>query len=317
MEFQIYRLKMEAAHFGQGDLTRTSPVFTADRLFSALFMEALKMDCAEEFLRCCQEDEIAFSDGLLYQQGVFLPKPIGLPRHKQQERADVQSARTNRKRMKLSKAIEFIHEDDFESYIAGNYEYLEDLVTAQDNLYQIESLTKNAVSRLPVEDTELYRLSYVRYHENTELAVIGTKNDLFTRLLDSLQTTGIGGKRTQGLGRFVLTVETIQGFLADKITVSSKRPVMLMTTSFPITEDLHTALDKSSYLITKASGYAYSPSVHEQYRKQDLYKFQTGSVFARSFRGDIFDVAPDNFPHPVWNYAKPLFLKLDPKEVEV
>lgn len=317
MNFQLYRLEVSSAHFGQGDLTRTSPVFTADRLFSALFMEALKMGCDQNFLEACQKDEIVFSDGMLYQSGVFLPKPIGLPRPKRQERGDVQVARLNRKRMKQSKTIEFIHEDDFESYIIGDYEYLEDLVSAQESLYQTESQTKNSVSRVKSEDTELYRLNYTRYAPGTELVVIGTENDLLEELFKSLQTTGLGGKRSQGLGRFNLTIEPITGWLADKITLETHHPVILLTTALPIDEDMEASMEDSTYLIVKASGFAYSTTSPQAYRKQDLYKFKVGSVFSQSFRGQIVNVAPDDFPHPVWNYAKPLFIALDPQEVMV
>lgn len=67
----------------------------------------------------------------------------------------------------------------------------------------------------------------------------------------------------------------------------------------------------AKYLLKKSSGFAFSQGVKDNYRKQDLYKFKAGSTFTKTFKGQIVDVRPDNFPHPVWNYAKPLFYSLE------
>jgi CRISPR-associated protein Csm4 len=42
-------------------------------------------------------------------------------------------------------------------------------------------------------------------------------------------------------------------------------------------------------------------------KKRDFYSFAAGSVFQNKFEGDIFDVSIKG-NHPVWRYAKPLFM---------
>ena len=87
--------------------------------------------------------------------------------------------------------------------------------------------------------------------------------------------------------------------------------VMTLTTALPVDADLEEAMDDGHYLLTKSSGFAFSHATNENYRKQDLYKFASGSTFSKTFEGQIVDVRPLDFPHAVLNYAKPLFYKLE------
>ena len=88
---------------------------------------------------------------------------------------------------------------------------------------------------------------------------------------------------------------------------------MTLTTSLPTDEDLPRAMDQGSYLVIKSSGFAFSTVSNQNYRKQDLFKFTAGSTFFETFAGQIVDVRPLDFPHAVFNYAKPLFLKMEVK----
>ena len=86
---------------------------------------------------------------------------------------------------------------------------------------------------------------------------------------------------------------------------------MALTTCLPIDGELEMAMEGASYLLKKSSGFTFSQSVSENFRKQDLYRFKAGSTFQRTFKGQIVDVRPEDFPHPVWNYAKALFYRLE------
>ena len=88
---------------------------------------------------------------------------------------------------------------------------------------------------------------------------------------------------------------------------------MTLTTSLPIEKELEHAMETGSYLLSKSSGFAFSTETNENYRKQDLYKFASGSTFSETFTGQIVDVRPLDFPHEVLNYAKPLFFKMEGK----
>jgi hypothetical protein len=129
--------------------------------------------------------------------------------------------------------------------------------------------------------------------------------------MTSLQYAGIGGKRSSGYGRFDLTITDIPDALKNRLTKVHQGTVMALTTSLPIEKEFEHAMETGSYLLSKSSGFAFSTETNENYRKQDLYKFASGSTFCETFTGQIVDVRPLDFPHEVLNYAKPLFFKME------
>ena len=83
---------------------------------------------------------------------------------------------------------------------------------------------------------------------------------------------------------------------------------MLLSGAFPQEKELDQSLEGASYLLNKRSGYVASEFYAEEYRrKRDLYVFAAGSCFKNEFEGDIYDVT-NGGSHPVYRYAKPLFM---------
>lgn len=81
MTIKIYRMKFDRAHFGNGYLNQSQLTFTASRLYSALFLEALHMNVADSFFTLSKQDNFILSDAFPYIDGKpFLPKPIGYPK---------------------------------------------------------------------------------------------------------------------------------------------------------------------------------------------------------------------------------------------
>ncbi|MDU7500301.1 MAG: type III-A CRISPR-associated RAMP protein Csm4, partial [Streptococcus thermophilus] len=150
-----------------------------------------------------------------------------------------------------------------------------------------------------------------RFSNDTSLYVIANESDLLNELMSSLQYSGLGGKRSSGFGRFELDIQNIPLELSDRLTKNHSDKVMSLTTALPVDADLEEAMEDGHYLLTKSSGFAFSHATNENYRKQDLYKFASGSTFSKTFEGQIVDVRPLDFPHAVLNYAKPLFFKLE------
>lgn len=144
----------------------------------------------------------------------------------------------------------------------------------------------------------------------TELCVIASQVSLVEELMQHLQFVGIGGKRSSGLGGFRLRIEEVPTELMSRLSLDSNKPVMLLNDAMAKDEELDRALSGANYLLERSGGYAYS-AVETPYRKQDLYKFKAGSTFKGSFEGAVFDVAPDEFEHSVYQYAKPLFYELE------
>ena len=294
MTYKMYIMNFHTAHFGAGTLDSSKMTFAADRLFSALAIEAKKMGKMEEFVSLAVQDEFVLTDAFPYQSGPFLPKPIGFPKFDQPDlTTDVKEVR---RQAKMAKKLQFIPLDKFDSYVKGTL--FEDAEHAQTNI-----VTKNQ----PHVDGNLFQVSTVRFRDDSSLYVIANESDL----LNELQYTGIGGKRSSGYGLFDLTITDIPVALKNRLTKVHQGPVMTLTTSLPIEKELEYAMETGSYLLSKSSGFAFSTETNENYRKQDLYKFASGSTFSETFTGQIVDVRPLDFPHEVLNYSKPLFFKME------
>lgn len=64
-------------HFGDGRLSGGEYTCDAATLFSALFIEALKMDCADELLAATKLGELTLSDAFPYiGERLYVPKPM-------------------------------------------------------------------------------------------------------------------------------------------------------------------------------------------------------------------------------------------------
>ena len=298
MTYKMYIMNFHTAHFGAGSLDSSKMTFAADRLFSALVLEAKKMGKMEEFVSIAGQDDFVLTDAFPYQSGPFLPKPIGFPKFEQPDlTTDVKEVR---RQAKMAKKLQFIPLDKFDSYVNGTL--FKDADHAVTNI-----VTKNQ----PHVDGNLFQVSTVRFRDESCLYVIAKESELLNELMTSLQYTGIGGKRSSGYGRFDLTILDLPDGFKNRLTKAHQGPVMTLTTSLPVEKELEYAMGTGSYLLSKSSGFAFSTETKENYRKQDLYKFASGSTFSETYTGQIVDVRPLDFPHEVLNYAKPLFFKME------
>ena len=298
MTYKMYIMNFHTAHFGAGSLDSSKMTFAADRLFSALAIEAKKMGKMEEFVSIAGQDEFVLTDAFPYKSGPFLPKPIGFPKFEQPDlTTDVKEVR---RQAKMAKKLQFIPLDKFDSYVNGTL--FKDADHAVTNI-----VTKNQ----PHVDGNLFQVSTVRFRDASSLYVIANESELLNELMASLQYTGIGGKRSSGYGQFDLTILDFPDSFKNRLTKVHQGPVMTLTTSLPVEKELEYAMETGSYLLSKSSGFALSTETKENFRKQDLYKFDSGSTFSETYTGQIVDVRPLDFPHEVLNYAKPLFFKME------
>ncbi len=299
MTYKLYQLKFVSSHFGAGNLEFSESTFSADRLFSALVLEAIKSGKLDEWMQLSQSDDFVLSDAFPYYFSPFLPKPIGYPTFDKLDQN--KDAITLRQEAKKTKKLQYIEYSMFSDFLNGE--------SIENENYSVQmSVTKNR----PNEDGGLFQVGiWLPSNESVSLYVIANQTPLFDDLMGSLQYSGLGGKRTSGYGGFELQILDLPTELAERLTLESKSPVMTLTTCLPIDGELEMAMDGANYLLKKSSGFAFSQSVSENFRKQDLFRFKAGSTFQQTFKGQIVDVRPEDFPHPVWNYAKALFYRLE------
>ncbi|WP_019790198.1 type III-A CRISPR-associated RAMP protein Csm4 [Streptococcus sobrinus] len=298
MTYKLYRLAFGSVHFGNGTLESSTVGFTADRLFSALVLEAIKSNRLEELLGLANAEDFALTDAFPYSHIPYLPKPIGFPSaDKYDQTKDVV---TMRQEAKKTKKLEYIEYDRLPNFLEGD-------IIENNNHFVHSAVTKNS----PNIDEALFQVGISMPSQVSALYIIASQSEILDDLMTSLQYSGLGGKRTSGYGRFTLAILDLPADLEKRLTLHLSRTVMTLTTCLPVNEALEEAVAGAKYLLKKSSGFAFSQGVKDNYRKQDLYKFKAGSTFTKTFKGQIVDVRPDNFPHPVWNYAKPLFYSLE------
>lgn len=298
MEVQAYKLDFQTVHFGNGNLNESIGSFNASRLYSSLFLESLKLNVDKEFLNLSKSANFFLSDSFPLKDGEFyLPKPIGYPKIP----LNSESTRETRRKAKRSKKLRYIKYTDMEDYVEGNCDV--DKLGGTDSFFSKSTVvTKKGIDPYEVGITNF----------KTSLYILTIKHKLLDMLMNSLQYSGIGGKRSSGYGRFTVEKLDIPDEFSKNIVVNDSEYGVYMTlsTSIPNNDELDSVLPTAEYLLEKSSGFAYSSTSRNLLRKQDLYKFAVGTTLTKTYNGNIFDVRPDGFSHPVWNYAKGLFYKL-------
>ena len=340
MNHSIIRFSFSTpVHFGKSKLEDGEMCFSADTLFSALFLEAMKKGKEKLLLEYVQEEKLLFTDAFPFsvkQEGsigkkeycYFLPKPMCPVERGEEEGREKEHSILK----KAYKKLKYLSMDSLSDYLEGRLDPLEELKKQNFGSF----FSQEMVRILEDEDNLPYRVEQFQFAEDAGLyCIFSTEDedveDFLVDLLESLSYVGIGGKRASGKGKFSITAGILGEEIAEKIKLGGKgkeddlssarvdSPIkktkessyLLLSSAMAKTaEDLESILEDASYLLQKRSGFIYSESyAKEQRRKKDFYSFQTGSCFKKPFTGDVFDVS-DGGNHPVYRYGKAVFMEI-------
>ncbi len=313
MKTGIYKLAFTTeVHFGNGTLGHSSTTIYADTLFSALCIEAVKSGRLETLVEAFTNDRLRLSDGFPYEgERLYLPKPISS--NGRAKRISQNSALGISQRKKY-KNLKFIALDLFDAYLKG-----EDILERNglENMGSFTLRSKNSL-RNGTDEAIPYHVGTFRFTPGYGLYFILRYEEdkdalLFGELMQALSLSGIGGKRSAGLGKFCLeSVSSGADITAlDRLLGASSAGEdtlkMLLSVALPKDTELDEAMEGAEYLLVKRSGFvAPDESGRDLLKKKDLYVFSSGSCFRRAFSGDIYDVSKGS-AHRVYRYAKPLF----------
>lgn len=307
MNFKIYKMYFpNGLHLGRRTLEDSEFTFCADTLFSALCMEAVKYNEGRLSKLCesVQAGNLLFSDGLPYiGDTYYIPKPM--IRILKETDGD-----SNLK--KAYKKLTYIPAERLEQYLAGEMDVKAESSKFQNYLGYAYSKTSAAI--YDNKETLPYRVGVYRFAEGNGLyLIIGYKDiediELTEELLTSLSYSGIGGKRSSGLGRFELYPGNLKKELLQRLSNKGKK-FMTLSVALPQEQELESVMEHATYLLMKRSGFVASETYADDfYRKKDLFVFQTGSCFETPFKGMVYDVSNEG-GHPVYRYAKPMFLEV-------
>jgi CRISPR-associated protein Csm4 len=307
MEHRCYRLTFGRVHFGTGALDTSAPVVLADTLFSALAQAALAQggeDSLRELVDDAQAGRLALSDTLPWvSDEPFVPKPVVM--------TEAAAGDTGTAQAKRAKAISHVPLSVLADWLRGCAD-LDGIAELLGGLGVADAVGKAAVRT--GGDAEPFRVGTFSFGSGAGLWLIAEGDtgplDRLEDLLDAVGLTGIGGDRSSGLGRFTWAKIGLPVNLACWLNGSAERYVALSVCLPGESESDEGLLEDSSYLLVRRGGFIASAAYADTpQRKRDLYKFAAGSVFARRFAGDVFDVS-NGGSHPVFSYAKPVWMGL-------
>jgi len=315
MEYTIIKMSFpHGVHFGQRDLEDAGCELYADTFFSALCTEIVKQreEQLEWFVKNVRTGALVFSDAFPYisDNYFYLPRPALLVEKKED---DENGAETR----KVWKNLSYLPYEDFEDYLHGEIDSERAKCLKDDfALGNIEVRTHASVTY--VDETKPYRVGSYHFQEKCGLYVIvGYQNEeiyqFFKDMLVSLSYSGIGGRKSAGYGRFTVEEESVPAEIMERLRekTDAGKTYMTLSVSLPLDEELDKVLETANCVWIKRSGFVTSLEYSKSYRRrQDLYVMKSGSCVKQGFQGNIYDVSDEFGNHPVYRYAKPMFLEV-------
>ena len=310
MEYCIYKFNFKTAvHIGNGKLADGEMTLHADTLFSALCQEAVQMggkEMLQELISYVDKDQLRISDcfPFLQKNHYYIPKPMKAVAHESDNSTD----------RKAFKKLKYLSVDKLEEYLNGTLDVVKEnaFFSAHSGMYSVK--TSAAVSE--IEDTKPYSVGLWSFPQDSGLYfILGYESDevnyFIGDLMDSLSYSGIGGKRSAGLGKFECSVDRIPEIMQRRIDAEDGKQFMTLSVYMDEQETLKEVLSDAEYLLMKRSGFVASGSYSENFqKKKNLYVFREGSCFSQKFDGAVFDVSGGG-THPVYRYAKTMWMKVD------
>lgn len=312
MQFTIYSLRFPiGVHFGAGSLWDSMNTLPADTFFSALCQEAFAHGGETELealVAAARKGALRLSDLFPFVgDELYLPKPL-YPVTSEQEGDSIVK--------KSFKKLKYIPVSQWDTYLRGELNPVE--AAGQFQQFGKSSVRTMSASRAPEKldsgDMLPYSVGVYQFSPGSGLYLIAGFADeklqnLFDVLLHSLSYSGLGGKRSAGLGRFTAEKTAVPVVLEQKLR-SKKAPYMALSVCMAEADELENVMEGAQYLLLKRSGFIASPNyAPELWRKRDFYSFCAGSCFERPFAGIIFDVGGSG-AHPVYRYAAALWMEM-------
>lgn len=310
MKYAIYKLHFSTGvHIGNRDLADGEYAINSDTIFSALCHEALKAGGEQyinKLISLVNDNLILISDALPFiEDELYIPKPL-----QPIDNVDNNQNQGDSINKKAFKKLKYISIDMLDTYMEGNLDPETELEIFKD-LGGSEVRTQAWING--TEETKPYFIGVYNFKANNGLYIIVAykdKDDLnfIENLIQALGYTGIGGRRSSGLGKFKPELNTLSDEFINHLNDDLYQDYMTLSSCMAKESELGNIIEDSYYLLHKRSGFVSSRNYSEgSLKKRDFYAFKAGSCFSNKFNGDIFDVSYKG-NHPVYRYAKPMFL---------
>lgn len=318
---------LSPVHFGDasggGGLDAVQPIGRADTFFSALCCEAARQGemALQKLVEKTKQGDITFSDLLPWykREGSYewyVPKPVlSVPPQKTKEET-LQEARNNSTFRKQAKKRAFIRTSEVSLYI-DDLRYGENSLTEEPTFGTVVSQVHfNGRTRKPYS-TGSYMMdgtaglySLIRFENEEDISWLKA-------LVEMVGLSGIGGRKSSGMGHFVIDGTPIDlaedsdnkdsSALYEMLEDTEAEEQMTLSTLLPFAEEAEVAA-KARGLWLRRSGLSWSQGMEVPVKMHTLYMLSSGSCVDRRISGCIVDVSTPAVTHPVYRYGKGLYV---------
>ncbi|MCR4440865.1 MAG: type III-A CRISPR-associated RAMP protein Csm4 [Peptococcaceae bacterium] len=321
MKHYLYKMEfLTPVRFG-GDragavLAQSRMACHADTLFSAICQEWINVYGVQgcgELIEAAQSGLFLLSDLFPWSgQELYLPKPAIPPYIKQDGEEE---GKTDKKSLKK---LDYIPASKFRAYLGflrrgGELPWLQ-----EQESFAYETLLYRAKTARE-EETMPYPVSAYCFRKNSGLYfILGVSEEWRVRLdkvMESLGLSGIGGKKSSGLGKFVLVKDSFETGLydsdciLDELLTEEVGLYMSLSVLAPAKDELSIVKqDNSYYTLVGRTGFVASQTyAAAQLKRKPVVMFAAGACFPERIKGQVLDVS-DRGGHPVYRYGKGMYL---------
>jgi len=316
----------------------TQPFISSDTIFSALCNVWIKYGIltSEELNKAVPELNIIFSSAFPFLRigdsaSYFLPTPVYEPNSIDKLIGSEEEKDSLKKKLKKSP---FIPLELFRNYLIENSYFRKSYDKVLDDIFAYKSVYKEKLSVRHAQDrissaSQPYYVGQTYFDPELGGLYFVVKLDdelvdwtnIFNEGLRALAKEGFGGLRST-MGTFIVNEEYGTLKMIEKyddlffLTIegpSEKIKYCLLSVYFPIDGELDLIKknnDNIYYELIHRKGWTYSTSTYYQLKKKSIYLFKEGSLFNFPVIGNVIDIKPDDFPHPVWKCGKALTVQL-------
>ncbi len=316
-------------HFGDaaqgGGLQEVGLTCRADTLYSALTVEALRksQETFDTWIQKTQDGSILISDLLPWyvrdnRFEWYIPKPvIDVKGEGKSHRETLEEARNLSAFRKQGKKRAFLRASEMALYV-------------DDLTYHSSSLEEEPVFGTYGADTHFngrtrkpYSAGSFSFHENAGLyLLLGLSQiedlEMVRSLVEWAGLTGIGGRRSSGMGKFELAhapillqpgddAEDHDDVALYEMLQQEDGAQMALSSFLPAKEEVSLAAEGRG-LWLKRSGFTWTEGMEAPVKEKSIYMMAAGSTFSARMEGRIADVSTPAVGHPVYRYGKGFFL---------
>ena len=316
MKYLKYKLDFpQGYHVSNFRLSDSNIKISADVLFSAIVHEANNMggqEAVDKLVKLFNENSLIISDLFPYiEDKLYIPKPYFIT---EREKEDLDYKK------KLNR-LEFIEFNKIEDWFRGKLILDGECFNLKnEDIFMGKHRVSTKIKHSKDGQHDIYNVGSYKFNNDLSRGlyfVFGYKDmdDLFffDDLMYSLSFSGLGGKRTSGLGRFNFTYDELEKEY-ERLINNKTNLNILLTTSIPKKTELSAVLDsRASYKLIRKGGFIKpkkGENVIENHRKKDIYFFDSGSTFEQTYLGDIYRV-DNSYKHPIYRYGSSMFIGVE------